>query len=113
VWWKARNNFRFLLFLAPACVRVWEDIFRKVAAGASPLPRTWALSVCGDLAGKNVAFILRPLLYAADVENGPARIARPDFRVSRNLIGTYGALIDSTGNILVDTSRDVGGGGLG
>jgi hypothetical protein len=76
VWWQAGDCAWFNLFLTPTGVRFGQGVLRKVASRTSPLTRRRNLSIFSALLlGSGGPLVLRPLLHAGHVEDGPASVA--------------------------------------
>lgn len=114
VWGKASDHLGIQFFLTPTTVRIGGYVFRKIATGAPPLLsdcNTLLVLTRSPLHGR--AFILGPSLDTPDMKDCPACPARPHLGIPADFVGTYGTLVDSAGDVFVDSCGDVRCSGAG
>jgi hypothetical protein len=114
VWWEASDCTRFDLFLTPTGVCLGQGVLRKVASWTPPLAERRNFAVLSTLLlGSGRPLVLRPLLDTGHVEDGPACVTRPDFRVAKDFARADGAFVVTVVNIMVGTGGNIGSCGFG
>lgn len=104
---------RLHFFLTPASIRLGQYVLWQVATWTPPLSRRWNITILEVLLlGSGGTLVRRPFLYAAQMENSPASLARPDLGIAHDLIRANGTFIVTIVNIVVGPSGNVGSDGL-
>lgn len=103
--WDASRRSRLQFLLAPAGVSLGHVIFRKIAAGTSPL--AWLRRLA--LLSRGRTFVGRPFLDTAEMEDSPARMTGPDLGLTLYLACADGTLVVTVVYVLMCPRGDIWG----